>query len=418
MTRRTESVRGASAICWSAWRSSSAWHPSSLSPAPPPAGAVTNDQDQDGLDDSLEDTLAVAVLPVALVRLRRGRRLHRRRPSPGEPGRLRLARVRRTPGRPRARSAVHYVILFRARTAATSTAYRWPPRRCRAVLPSPLRPNPACPHGYGAFSLKTVAHFERRPAPSTPTNACSATAAPGGGSPAAPPRRAKIYASENKHGNYASDAAATLRSSIGPGRRTTARRASRSPFNVTNVGEPNAPLINEHRQRGGFPLGVRLVAVPPSPAAGTRGRNAGLIRDKWIQDRLLAIGVNPPPSLPLQPTSHGLVPDTGQRHRSSQGQQLLVIAAGCSPTGGAVQVRPSQEISYFQTRWANDNVIDEEYRADLVGPGHVPGVRGVRGTGQHRRRRLADRPPPHPRRDRLADCAAPATGHAPGPGRL
>jgi hypothetical protein len=236
-----------------------------------------------------------------------------------------------------------------------------------------LAPNPACPYGYGAFSLKTVAHegatgtehIDQR----LLGNFCDWGRLAGGS-----PQVAKIYSAENKHGNYASDA------SCDGGGLAGSDNCSESytlPFNVYNVGEDHARRI-DHLTNHQFSSEFAWSQVPFRGGLG-HGDGAGYIRDKLLQDRLLAIGVDPPPSTRCNQPAHAWYQTPSHDQNIWQGQSLLVIAAGVQPDSVA-QFQFFQNgsfVSYFQTRWANDNcVINQEYMPMWLSPGtyHVLAV--------------------------------------------
>jgi hypothetical protein len=327
---------------------------------PGSASAVT-DGDGDGLDDAVEDALASRFFPWTWFDSGENAGCTHPASTAGNPGTA-LARIRRHPADAN-KIAIQYVILYQ--------------RDCGDIggltshngdvepLSVTLAPNPACPYGYGAFSLKTVSH-EGVAGEHTDQrllgNSCTWGRAAGGS-----PQVARIYVSENKHGNYASDASCD--SAVGG--LENCSESFTLPYNVFNVGEDGARRIDELSAYQ-FPGEYAWSAVPFRGGLGSGGGDAGLVRDKMLKDSLLAIGVDPPPSTRCNQPAHAwyLTPSNNQFIR--QGQNLLVIAAGVQPDSVA-QFRfysGGVEVRGYQTRWANNNcVINQEYMPVTMAPG-------------------------------------------------
>jgi hypothetical protein len=145
------------------------------------------------------------------------------------------------------------------------------------------------------------------------------------------PQVARIYVSENKHGNYPSDASCD--SAVGG--LENCSESFTLPYHVFNVGEDGARRIDELSGYQ-FPGEYAWSAVPFRGGLGSGGGDAGLVRDKMLKD------------------------------------SLLVIAAGVQPDSVA-QVRffsGGAEVRIYQTRRANSNcVINQEYLAVTMAPG-------------------------------------------------
>jgi hypothetical protein len=240
------------------------------------AGAQEGDADGDGLDDALEDTLAARFFP--WIWFDSGENAGCTDPAtPSHPGTA-LARVRPHPG-DGSRIAIQYVVLFR--------------RDCGDLFglsshhgdvepfSVTLAPNGACPGGYGAVSAKTVAHE------GTSTehidvrslgNSCTWGRLAGGS-----PADARIYASENKHGLYLSDDTCDDAGVFGS---ENCSESFTLNYDVANVGEDGARRIDE---LSGYQFPGEY-AWSPVPFSGSLSRDsdAGQVRDKFTQDRLLA----------------------------------------------------------------------------------------------------------------------------------
>jgi hypothetical protein len=325
----------------------------------PPASA-TADGDGDGLDDSVEDALAARFFPWVWYDSGENAGCTHPASTAGNPGTA-LARVRPHPADP-SKIAIQYVILYQRDCGDFGGLGG----HAGDVEPFSvaLAPNPACPYGYGAFSLKTVAHqgvpgqqLDQR----LLGNSCTWGRAAGGA-----PQMARIYASENKHGNYASDASCDAAVS-------GLENCSESftlPFNVFNVGEDHARRIDELSGYQ-FPGEFAWTPVAFRGGLGNGFGDAGLVRDKMLNDGLLAIGYHPPPSTRCNQPAHAWYQTPSRNQYIRQGQLLLVIAAGVMP-GTVAQFRFSrdgQEVLYYQTRWANNNcVVNQEYVGIWLAP--------------------------------------------------
>lgn len=324
--------------------------------APQPAGAqVANDRDGDGLDDTLEDTLASRFFPWVWFDGGEDAGCTHPATASGNPGTA-LARVRKHPADP-AKIAIQYVILYRQDCGDIGGLFG----HFGDVEPFSvtLAPNPACPHGYGAFSLKTVAHQGSSTSEHVDQrllgNSCTWGRLAGGS-----PQVAKIYASENKHGNYASDETCDSGGLLGS---DNCSESFTLTFNVYNVGEDHARRIDGLGAYQ-FPNEFAWSPVPFRGSSPFVGGDAGLIRDKLLNDSLLAIDYDPPPSTRCNQPAHAWYQTPSNNQYITQGQSLLVIAAGVQPDSVAQFkfLRDGAEITYFQTRWANDNcVINQEY---------------------------------------------------------
>jgi hypothetical protein len=240
-----------------------------------PPGASAEDGDGDGLDDALEDALASRFFP--WVWFDSGEDCTDPATA-GNPGTA-LARVRPHPGDP-AKIAVQYVILFREDCGdflgVSSHNGDVEP------LAVTLAPNGACPDGYGAWSAKTVAHEGTSTEHIDQTslgNSCTWGRLAGGS-----PSDARIYSSENKHGNYLWDDTCDDAGVFGS---ENCSESFTRDFAVHNVGEDGARRIDELSAHQ-FPGEHAWSPVPFRGGLGDGGGDAGLIRDKFLQDRLLA----------------------------------------------------------------------------------------------------------------------------------
>ncbi|HZM81016.1 MAG TPA: hypothetical protein VFC19_35280 [Candidatus Limnocylindrales bacterium] len=325
----------------------------------PPALAST-DGDGDSIDDSLEDTLAARFFPWVWYDSGENAGCTNPASTAGNPGTA-LARVRPHPADP-GKIAIQYVILYQ-RDCGDFGGFS---AHAGDVEPFSvtLAANPACPDGYGAFSLKTVAHegqmgehVDQR----LLGNSCTWGRFAGGS-----PYVARIYASENKHGNYASDASCD--SSLGG--LENCSESFTLPFNVFNVGEDDARRIDELSGYQ-FPGEFAWTDVPFRGGLGNGLGDAGTVRAKLLNDGLLAIGYNPPPSTRCSQPAHAWYQTPSRDQYIRQGQLLLVIAAGVMPNTVAQFkfYRDGQEVATYQTRWANNNcVINQEYVAIWLAP--------------------------------------------------
>jgi hypothetical protein len=243
------------------------------------AAAITPkaDVDADGLSDYVEDAVASRFFPWVWFDSGEDCTLPAKSSNPGTV----LARVRRHPD-DRDKIAIQYVILYQRDCGdllGVSSHYG-------DVEPVSITaaPNPACPYGYGAFSVKTVAHegtgsevVEQR----LLGNVCDWGRGAGGA-----PSLAKVYSSENKHGTYLSDS--TCDGAVGGLDNCSESFTLR--FNVYNVGEDGARRIDELSSHQ-FPAEYAWTDKVFQGGLGPDHGDAGPIRAKWSQDRLLAVGV-------------------------------------------------------------------------------------------------------------------------------
>jgi len=238
-----------------------------------PAHAVT-DADGDGLDDALEDAVAARFFPY--VWFDSGENYGCTDPAtPTNPGTA-VARVRRHPGDP-AKIAVSYAILYRR---DCGDWYGGSHNGDVEPFTMTLAPNGGCPYGYGAYSLKTTGHTGTSFEHSDQRwlgNSCTWGRQAGGS-----PYVAKIYSAENKHANYAylgtcEDGAA--------GNDHCSESFTRA-YTVVNAGEDWARRVDELSAHQ-FPGEYAWSAVPFSGSLG-HSSDAGLVRDKLLDDRLLA----------------------------------------------------------------------------------------------------------------------------------
>jgi hypothetical protein len=239
-----------------------------------------------------------------------------------------------------------------------------------------LAPNPACPYGYGALAIKTVAHEGSSTSEGVDQrllgNSCTWGRLAGESA-----QTARIYASENKHANYLST------ESCDTGAFGGADHCSEEftlPFNVYNVGEDHYRRIDA-LDGYQFPGEFAWSAVKFSGGVGSGG-DAGFIRDKFLKNSLLAVANEPPPSHRCNQPATAWYQTPANNQYITQGQNLLVIAAGVQPDSVAqfVFFRDGAEVRSFQTRWANDNcVINQEYMQ--IQPGvFTPGTYQVRAV--------------------------------------
>lgn len=343
----------------------------------PGTAAAVGDVDGDGLDDALEDALASRFFPH--VWFDSGENSGCTDPATSTNPGTALARVRRHP-QDATKIAILYVVLYR--------------RDCGDFLgfgshhgdvepfSVTLSPNSSCSHGYGAFSLKTVAHegtwFEHTDQRLL-GNSCTWGRLAGGS-----PTVARIYSSENKHGNYASDESCDA----GAAGFDNCSESFRHNFNVFNVGEDSRRRIDELSAYQ-FPGEFTWSPVRFSGSL-SRGSDAGFIRNKFISDRLLAIGTNPPPSSLCSQPAHAWYENPARGAFVYQGQSILLTAAGVTPhtvvSFHFMRLNGTQA-AYYQTRWANDNcVVNQEYMQINAGTfpgGQIRSARAVFGTDQH-----------------------------------
>jgi hypothetical protein len=326
----------------------------------PPASANT-DFDGDGLDDGVEDALATRFFPWVWFDSGENAGCTHPATTAGNPGTA-LARVRPHPA-DASKIAIQYVILYQ-RDCGDFGGISGHAGDVEAFSVA-LAPNPACPYGYGAFSLKTVSHegqIGQHVDQRLLGNSCTWGRAAGGS-----PYVARIYSSENKHGNYASDASCD--SALGG--LENCSESFTLPYNVFNVGEDHARRIDELSWYQ-FPGEYAWTGVPFRGGLGNGLGDAGMVRAKMLNDGLLAIGYQPPPSTRCRQPAHAwyLTPSRNQFIR--RGELLLVTAAGVMPDTVAQFkfYQGGQEVAYYQTRWANSNcVINQEYVRVWLAPG-------------------------------------------------
>lgn len=233
-----------------------------------------DDSDGDGLDDGLEDALASWFFP--WVWFDSGENYGCTEPAtPWNPGTA-VARVRPHPGDP-AKIAISYAILYRR---DCGDWYGGSHHGDVEPFSMTLAPNGGCPHGYGAFSLKTTGHtgtwFEHSDQRWL-GNSCTWGRLAGGS-----PYVAKIYSAENKHANYAFLSTCE----DGAGGNDHCSESFTLQYNVFNAGEDYARRFDELSAYQ-FPGEYAWSAVPFSGSL-SRSSNAGLVRDKLLDDGLLA----------------------------------------------------------------------------------------------------------------------------------
>lgn len=243
--------------------------------APTPAAAV-EDGDGDGLDDGLEDTLASQFFP--WVWFDSGENGGCTNPATATNPGTALARVRPHPG-DRSRIAIQYVVLYQ-RDCGDFLGFSGHHGDVEPFAVT-LAPNESCPFGYGALWAKTVAHegtVVEHIDQAFLGNSCTWGRLAGG-----TPATARIYSSENKHGNYLFDSTCDAAGFFGS---ENCSESFTLTYDVHNVGEDGARRIDElsaYQFPGEF-------AWSPVPFSGSLSRDsdAGQIRDKFTQDRLLA----------------------------------------------------------------------------------------------------------------------------------
>jgi hypothetical protein len=237
---------------------------------PPAAAHAESDVDADGLADELEDALAARFFP--WVWFDSGEDPGCTDPATSTNPGTALVRVRPHPNDP-SKIAMLYVILYRQDCGDWFGGAHHGDVEPFSIT---VARNDACPYGYGAFSLKTIAHegtltehIDERMLGSSCT---------GGGSPAG----IRIYAAENKHGNYASDASCDA----GAFYQDNCSESFSRTFGVYNAGEDGARRLDELSNYQ-FPGEYAWSAVLFSGSL-SRTSNAGYVRQKLLSDRLLA----------------------------------------------------------------------------------------------------------------------------------
>jgi hypothetical protein len=241
---------------------------------PVAAAYAVTDADGDGLDDGLEDALAATFFPY--VWFDSGENSGCTDPATATNPGTAVARVRPHPGDP-AKIAVSYAILYRR---DCGDWYGGAHHGDVEPFSMTLASNGACALGYGAFALKTTAHtgtwFEHSDQRWLGGSCTWGRLA--GGSPSV----AKIYSAENKHGNYAF--LGTCEDGAG-GNDHCSESFTRS-YTVSNAGEDYARRFDELSAYQ-FPGEYAWSPVPFSGSL-SRSSDAGLVRDKLLDDGLLA----------------------------------------------------------------------------------------------------------------------------------
>lgn len=235
--------------------------------------AQAADGDGDGLDDGLEDAVAANFFPYVWFD---GGEDCTDPANGGNPGTA-VARVRRHPA-DASKIAVTYVVLYRR-----DCGDWWGGGHNGDVEPFTLTlaPNGACPYGYGAFALKTIAHqgtgFEHVDEAML-GNACNWGRLAGGS-----PQVSRIYSAENKHGNYGS----TGTCEDGALGNDHCSESFLLNYNVVNAGEDAARRVDELSGHQ-FPGEYAWTDKAFSGSLGSGGGDAGTIRSKLLNDGLLA----------------------------------------------------------------------------------------------------------------------------------
>jgi hypothetical protein len=238
-----------------------------------PAFALADD-DGDGLDDGTEDAVASHFFP--WVWFDSGEDSGCTDPATETNPGTAVARVRPHPADP-SKIAVTYAILYRRDCGDWFGGSHHGDVEPFTLT---LAPNSACQFGFGAFALKTTAHtnttFEHSDRRML-GNACDWGRLAGGS-----PQEARIYSAENKHGNYASlDSCED--GALG---NDHCSEAFTREFTVVNAGEDHARRIDDLSGHQ-FPDEFAWTAVPFSGSLG-HDSDAGLVRDKFLDDDLLA----------------------------------------------------------------------------------------------------------------------------------
>jgi hypothetical protein len=233
-----------------------------------------DDSDGDGLDDGLEDALASWYFP--WVWFDSGENYGCTEPATSwNPGTA-VARVRPHPGDP-AKIAISYAILYRRDCGDWFGGSHHGDVEPFSMT---LEPNGGCPYGYGVFSLKTTGHtgtwFEHSDQRWL-GNDCTWGRLAGGS-----PYVAKIYSAENKHANYAFLSTCE----DGAAGNDHCSESFTLQYDVFNAGEDWARRFDELSAYQ-FPGEYAWSAVPFSGSL-SRSSNAGLVRDKLLDDGLLA----------------------------------------------------------------------------------------------------------------------------------
>src|ERR1044072_4711299 len=235
--------------------------------------AWADDGDGDGLDDALEDAAATNFFPY--VWLDSGEDCTSPA-APGIPGTA-VTRVRPHPA-DASKIAITYAILYRR-----DCGDWWGGGHNGDVEPFTLTlaPNAGCQYGHGAYSLKTISHegtaFEHVDQVML-GNSCNWGKVAG-----APPQVSRVYSAENKHGNYAY-LSTCEDGALG---NDHCSESFTLDFTVVNAGADGARRVDE---LGGyqFPGEYAWTAQPFSGSLGSGGGDAGMVRDKLLNDGLLA----------------------------------------------------------------------------------------------------------------------------------
>jgi hypothetical protein len=236
--------------------------------------AQADDGDGDGLDDALEDAVAAHFFPY--VWFDSGENGGCTDPATDTNPGTAVARVRPHPA-DASKIAVSYAILYRR-----DCGDWWGGSHNGDVEPFTLTlaPNGACQYGFGAHALKTIAHegtaFEHVDQ-SMLGNACDWGRLAGGS-----PQVARIYSAENKHGNYASLGSCE----DGAAGNDHCSESFTRDYTVVNAGEDHARRVDELSGHQ-FPGEFAWTAQPFSGSLGSGGGDAGLVRDKLLNDGLL-----------------------------------------------------------------------------------------------------------------------------------
>jgi hypothetical protein len=248
---------------------------------PRPPIVVPGDIDSDGIIDATEDALASRFMPWVWFDTGENYSQHCTHPATTEsPGTV-LARVRKHPS-DQTKIAITYTVLYRKDCGDFGSPWH---RGDIEPFTMTLAPNSNCPSGYGAFSIKTVAH-EGTIADSREQaylgNVCDWGRQAGSNA-----YNAKIFASENKHGNYLTLEGCDRGGFFGSDHCSYGFTLD---FRVFNVGEDNARRIDAMTWEHGFPDEYVWTRILFCGTLGHQYGNcgAGYIRDKLLNDALLA----------------------------------------------------------------------------------------------------------------------------------
>jgi hypothetical protein len=255
--------------------------PISTDTKPPRPIVVPGDNDHDGIVDATEDALASRFMP--WVWFDNGENYSQNCTHPAtlqSPGTV-LARVRKHPN-DFSKIAITYTVLYRK-----DCGDFFDPGHRGDIEPFTLTlaPNPSCPSGYGAFAIKTVAH-QGTPG-DTREQAYLGNVCDWGRQAGSDAYTAKIFASENKHGNYLTLSGCDAGGIFGSDH---CAYGFTLDFRVFNVGEDWARRIDLMNWTHGFPEEYVWSPVLFCGTLGHRGGHcgAGYIRDKLLNDSLLA----------------------------------------------------------------------------------------------------------------------------------